>query len=55
MCGAADAQATCAPRPTVCDAIAAPVCGCDGMTYPSACEAAMKGTGVNHAGACLTR
>lgn len=51
-CGAADAPAFCRPRPIACAHESAPVCGCDGVTYDNACEAAMAGTGVNNAGAC---
>jgi len=46
MCGAADATSVCQPRPSGCDLIYAPVCGCDGQTYGNACEAAMAGTGI---------
>jgi hypothetical protein len=51
-CGGADASATCKPRPTACDAVYSPVCGCDGNTYGNTCEAASKGTGVMSNGAC---
>ncbi len=51
-CGAADAEALCVTRPSVCDTIYAPVCGCDGQTYASACTAAQAGNGVLHAGPC---
>lgn len=53
LCGAADASAFCAPRPDACDAVLDPVCGCDGVTYDSACLAAAKGrTGIASKGAC---
>lgn len=51
-CGELDASAVCRPRPDACDAILAPVCGCDGVEYTSDCEAARAGTGVANTGAC---
>lgn len=51
-CGAADASAICAPRPTACDDVYSPVCGCDVITYPNECDAALHGTGVLSVGAC---
>lgn len=51
-CGAADAQAVCKPRPEACDDLLAPVCGCDGTTYPNACSANAAGQGVNETGDC---
>jgi hypothetical protein len=51
-CGAADAEATCQPRPAECVAMDAPVCGCDGKAYANACQAARAGTGVMNEGAC---
>jgi len=51
-CGGADASSTCEPRPEGCPDIYMPVCGCDGMNYPSACDAAMHGQGVMQTGNC---
>lgn len=53
LCGAADASATCKPRPIECPPTTpAPVCGCDGKQYPSECAAAYAGTGVMMKGPC---
>jgi hypothetical protein len=38
----------------VCPAIFAPVCGVDGHTYGSACEAQCAGVAISHQGACVT-
>ena len=42
----------CAPAPSICPLILAPVCGCDGETYSSSCNAAMAGVAVDHNGEC---
>ncbi len=48
-CGAAGVPGVCRPRPELCDASNAPVCGCDGRSYDSDCAAAAAGV---DAGAC---
>src|SRR5262245_44910498 len=42
----------CTARPEICTDQLDPVCGCDGQTYPNACDAAAAGASVEHAGAC---
>ena len=42
----------CEPKPQACDLQFAPVCGCDGMTYGNACEAAGSGVNVASEGKC---
>jgi hypothetical protein len=37
-------EATCEPRPESCEAMTAPVCGCDGAVYGSWCAARLAGT-----------
>ncbi len=49
-CGA---PGTCEVQPEVCPLFFDPVCGCDGMTYGNACQAAMAGVSVASPGECL--
>lgn len=48
----ADVAGVCRPRPEMCTMIYAPVCGCDGQTYSSACVAASHGVSVAARGKC---
>ncbi len=53
-CGASGAPGACAWPVDGCDATSGAVCGCDGVTYPTACDANRQGTSVSHGGACVT-
>lgn len=52
ICGRADATGVCRVRPEACLANYRPVCGCDGLTYSNACNAAGAGVSVDHDGPC---
>ena len=52
ICGDADGQGECEPKPEVCDASYDPVCGCDGVTYSNECAAHAEGVSVESEGEC---
>jgi len=51
-CGLRGDTGTCTAIPDACDAVAQPVCACDGNTYQSECLANMAGQSVVAAGNC---
>ncbi|HJL15523.1 MAG TPA: hypothetical protein RMH99_07710 [Sandaracinaceae bacterium LLY-WYZ-13_1] len=52
-CGGDDSTGVCIPRPDGCpEPVCRPVCGCDGDTYCSPCDAHANGTDVANEGAC---
>jgi hypothetical protein len=51
-CGLTDGAGTCEARPATCDAVVAPVCACDGVTYANECEAHRGGFSVVQDGSC---
>lgn len=52
FCGAADQTGTCQEIPDFCTREFNPVCGCDGETYPNACEANAAGVSIASEGEC---
>lgn len=49
-----DGAGTCQPIPEVCTREYRPVCGCDGQTYPNACDAAANGVSIAIEGECAS-
>ena len=50
--GHCDSRGTCSAMPQACQG-GGPVCGCDGQTWPSACDAALAGVSLASKGPCL--
>jgi hypothetical protein len=53
-CGATSLLGTCTPAAASCPPGSPPVCGCDGQTYDSSCEAASFGVDVSDDAPCAT-
>src|SRR5688500_6756006 len=52
VAGACGVDGACRQLETTCPAAEAPVCGCDGATYPGRCVAGQHGVSVAYEGAC---
>ncbi|MBK8172332.1 MAG: hypothetical protein IPK60_18580 [Sandaracinaceae bacterium] len=52
MCGSSSTKGLCRDLPNGCPPVIAPVCGCDGNTYASSCDANSVGVDVAYNGDC---
>jgi Kazal-type serine protease inhibitor domain len=52
LCGAADAPGECVAIPSSCPSTRTPVCGCNGVNYTNACNAALAQAGILQEGRC---
>jgi hypothetical protein len=54
MCGNPSAPSFCVAVPEFCPTnLMIEVCGCDGTTYPTACDAVAVGAAIAHEGPCF--
>lgn len=51
-CGRDAVRGTCEMTPSACIEVFAPVCGCNGTTYPNRCQAEMAGQNIATEGPC---
>jgi hypothetical protein len=47
-------EGVCTEKPDVCILVIDPVCGCNGVTYGNACEAASFGVSIAYYGECIS-
>ncbi len=53
FCGVAGQTGVCMPRPESCALVRFnPICGCDGVTYPTSCDASAAGVSIASGGEC---
>ena len=53
--GQCDQTSYCVEKPSDCAQIYEPVCGCDGITYSSACQAAFAGISISYSTECSSK
>jgi Kazal-type serine protease inhibitor-like protein len=53
QCGRFDMMGVCRRKPTICNRIFMPVCGCNFQTFSNDCERRAAGVSLAHAGRCM--